>query len=98
MRFESSAHILPADVFQLGLTYHKESKPNSLWHDLTHLKAGNIVDNRAYVCANNLTDGAPKLEIFRPNSLTMPDNNHPLRSLREVQLAFMFYQALIRGQ
>ena len=60
------------------------------------MKAGNMVDNRAYVRVNNLTDGALKLEVFRPNSLMMPDNDHPLRTMREVQLAFSFYMALVR--
>ena len=91
MRFEASAHISSADIFQLGLTYYKETEPNSPWHDLTHLKGGKMIDNSAFVCANNLTDGALRLEIFSPNSLTMPNNDHPLRSLREVQLAFLFY-------
>ena len=45
MRFVASTHISPADIFQLGLTYHKETKPNSLWHNLTHLKGGNMIDN-----------------------------------------------------
>ena len=65
---------------------------------LRNLKAGNMVDNRAYVWANNLTDGALKLEVFRPNLLTMPDNDHPLRTMLEVQRAFSFYMALVRRQ
>ena len=98
MRFEPGPHIAPSDMFQLGVTHHKEMKPLAAWYDLTHLKAGNMVDNRANVRANNLTDGALKLEVFRPNSLTMPDNDHPLRNMREVQRAFSFYMALVRRQ
>ena len=57
-----------------------------------------MVDNRAYVRANNLTDGALRLEVFRPNSLTMPDNDQPLRNMREVQRAFSLYMTLVRCQ
>ena len=57
-----------------------------------------MVNNRVYVQANNLQAGALKLEVFRPKSLTMPDNDHPLRSMREVQRAFSFYMALVRRQ
>ena len=45
MRFVTSTHISLANIFQLGLTYHKETKLNSLWHDLMHLKGGNMIDN-----------------------------------------------------
>ena len=68
MRFEPGLYIAPSDMFQLGFMHHKETKPLAAWHDLTHLKVGNMVDNRAYVRANNLTDGALKLKVFRPNS------------------------------
>ena len=88
MRFEPGPHIAPSDMFQLGVTHHKEMKPLAAWHDLTHLRAGNMVDNWAFIRVNNLTDGALKLEVFGPNSLMMPDNNHPLRDMREVQCAF----------
>ena len=49
MQFAPGPHLAPSDMFQLGVTYHKETKPLEVWHDLTHLKAGNMVDNRAYV-------------------------------------------------
>ena len=86
------------DIYQLGLTYHRETKPRAVWHDISHLKSGLMVDNKAYVRANDLADPSLKLEMFQLNSLTLPDNDHPLHNLKEVQLAFVIYQALIRQQ
>ena len=65
---------------------------------MSHFKSGSMVDNRAYVRANDLTDPSLKMEVFRLNSLTPPDNDHLIRNLKEVQLAFVIYQALIRRQ
>ena len=98
MRFMPGPHLSPPDLFQLGVTHYKEYRPLPCWHDVTHLKAGCMVDDRAYVRANNLTDGALRLEVFRPNSLTQPDNDLPLRDMREVQRAFSLYMALVRRQ
>ena len=91
-------HSSPPDPFQLGVSYYKEYRPLPAWHDVTHLKAGGMVDNRAYVRANNLSDGALHLEVFRLNSLTQPDNDLPLKDMREVQRAFSLYLALVRRQ
>ena len=91
-------HLSPPDLFQLGVSHYKEYRPLPAWHDVTHLKAGGMVDDRAYVRANNLSDGALCLEGFRPNSLTQPDNDLPLRDMREVQRAFSLYMALVRRQ
>ena len=98
MWFMPGPHISMSDMFQLGVTHYKETHPLPCWHDVTHLKVGNMVDDRAYVRANNLTDGALWLKVFRPNSLTQPDNDLPLRNMREVQRAFSLYMALVRRQ
>merc|ERR1711994_785385 len=80
------------------MTHYKETRSLPCWHDVTHLKAGNMVDDRAYIRTNNLTDGALRLEVFCPNSLTQPDNDLPLRNMREVQRTFSLYMALVRRQ
>ena len=98
MRFMPGPHLSLSDIFQLGVTHYKEYCPLPCWHDVTHLKVGNMVNDRAYVRANNLTDGALRLEVFRPNSLTQPDNDLLLCNMREVQRAFSLYMALVRRQ
>ena len=98
MRFAPGPHLAPSDIFTLGWYYWKETRPQALWHDLSHLQAGSMIDHRAYVRSNNLTDGALRLEVFRPNSLTKPDNDHPLCSMREVQKALFLFMALVRRQ
>ena len=38
-----------------------------------------------------VTDEALRLEVFRPNSLTKPDNDHPLCNMRKVQKGAVFF-------
>ena len=38
------------------------------------------------------------MKVFRPNSLTKPDNDHPLCNMREVQKAFFLFMAPVRQQ
>ena len=98
LRFAPGPHLAPSDAFTLGLINWKETRPPAYWHDISHLQAGNMVDHRAYARSNNLTDGALRLEVFRPNSLTKPDNDHPLCNMREVQKALFLMMALVRRQ
>ena len=66
VRFMPAPHLSPPDLFQLGVAHYKEYRPLPAYHDVTHLKAGGMVDDRAYIRANNLSDGALRLEVFRP--------------------------------
>ena len=94
-RLDAFPHISPGDMYQLGLVYFREMKPVPYWQDLGHLKSGLMLDNLAYVKANDFTESPLTLEVFRPGSLTMPKNDQPIRDLKECSLVLAIYQTLL---
>ena len=96
LRFAPAPHINPADMYDLGLKLHRTKAPPAFYHDLSHLEGGLMIDARAFVLANSISDATLPLEIFRPGTLSMPESDRPVADMREVQKAFSVYQALSR--
>ena len=55
-----------------------------------------MINARAFVLANSISDANLPLEVFRPGTLSMPESDRPVADLREVQKSFAIYQALSR--
>ena len=55
-----------------------------------------MINARAFVLANSISDANLPLEVFRPGTLSMPESDRPVADLKEVQKAFAIYQALTR--
>merc|ERR1711872_248186 len=64
--------------------------------DLSHLEGGLMINARAFVLANSISDANLPLEVFRPGTLSMPESDRPVADLKEVQKSFAIYQALTR--
>ena len=50
-----------------------------------------MIDQRVYARLKIVTDEALRLEVFRPNSLTKPDNDYPLCNMRKSRKARVFF-------
>ena len=96
LRFEAWPHINPADMYHLGLERHRSARPPPFFHDLSHLEGGLMINPRAYVLANSISDASLSLEVFRPGTLSLPESDRPIMDMRETQKAFSIYQALTR--
>ena len=55
-----------------------------------------MVNPRAYILANSISDASLSLEVFRPGTLSLPESDRPIMDMRETQKAFSIYQALTR--
>ena len=55
-----------------------------------------MINARAFVLANSISDANLPLEVFRPGTLSMPESDRPVADLKEVQKSFAIYQALTR--
>ena len=55
-----------------------------------------MVNPRAYILANSISETTLPLEIFRPGTLSLPESDRPISDMRETQKAFSVYQALTR--
>ena len=55
-----------------------------------------MINTRAFVLANSISDANLPLEVFRPGTLSMPESDRPGADLKEVQKSFAIYQALSR--
>ena len=96
LRFEAWPHVNPADLYHLGLERHRTVRPPPFFHDLSHLEGGLMVNPRAYVIANSISEASLSLEIFRPGTLSLPESDRPIHDMRETQKAWSIYQALTR--
>ena len=55
-----------------------------------------MINARAYVLANSISDANLPLEVFRPGTLSMPESDRPVADLKETQKSFHIYQVLTR--
>ena len=55
-----------------------------------------MINPRAYILANSITDTSLPLETFRPGTLSLPESDRPIFDMRETQKAFSIYSTLIR--
>ena len=96
LRFAPAPHTNPADMYTLGLKLHRTKAPPAFYHDLSHLEGGLMINARAFVLANSISDANLPLEVFRPGTLSMPESDRPVADMKEVQKSFSIYQALSR--
>ena len=96
LRFTPAPHCNPSDLYSLGLELHRSKPPPAFFHDLSHIEGGLMINARAFVLANSISDANLPLEVFRPGTLSMPESDRPVADLKEVQKAFAIYQALTR--
>ena len=96
LRFAPSPHCNPCDLYSLGLERHRTKPPPAFFHDLSHLEGGLMINARAYVLANSISDANLPLEVFRPGTLSMPESDRPVADLKETQKSFHIYQVLTR--
>ena len=96
LRFAPSPHCNPADLYSMGLERHRTKPPPAFFHDLSHLEGGLMINARAYVLANSISDANLPLEAFRPGTLSLPESDRPVADLKETQKAFNIYQILTR--
>ena len=96
LRFAPAPHCNPADLYTLGLELHRTKPPPAFFHDLSHLEGGLMINARAFVLANSISDANLPLEVFRPGTLSMPESDRTVADLKEVQKSFAIYQALTR--
>ena len=54
-----------------------------------------MINPRAYILANSITETSLPLEVFRPGTLSLPESDRPISDMRETQKAFSIYSALI---
>ena len=96
LRFDAHPHVNPVDLYHLGLERHRAKHPPAFFHDLSHLEGGLMINPRAYILANSITETSLPLEVFRPGTLSLPESDRPISDMRETQKAFSIYSALIR--
>ena len=96
LRFAPAPHVHPADFYHIGLQRHRAAPQPAYLHDMSHIENGLMINPRAYVLANSITDTTLPLEAFRPGTLSIPESDRPIADMRETQKAFSIYCALIR--
>ena len=55
-----------------------------------------MINARAYVLANSITDATLPLEVYRPGTLSLPESDRPIADMKETQKSFHIYQVLTR--
>ena len=55
-----------------------------------------MINPRAYIMANSISDASLSLEIFRPGTLSLPESDRPIMDMRETQKSWSIYMALTR--
>ena len=96
LRFAPAPHIHPGDFYNLGIQRHRASPQPAFIHDMSHIKNGLMLNPRAYILANSITDTTLPLETFRPGTLSIPESDRPIADMRETQKAFSIFCALVR--
>ena len=55
-----------------------------------------MINAKAYILANSISDATLPLEVFRPGTLSLPESDRPIADMKETQKAFHVYQVLTR--
>ena len=95
-RLAPQAHINPERLFQLGLDFAGQDAAPPLPHDISHVRAGTMVDARAYILAASLQEPVLDLSKFRPGTFSDPQADRPLANMRDTLRAWAIYKMLVR--
>ena len=55
-----------------------------------------MINARAYVLANSITDANLPLEVYRPGTLSLPESDRPIADMKETQKSLHIYMVLTR--
>ena len=64
MRLDPMPHIMAAELHSIGLSYHRQARPPALFHNMSHLTSGMLINPRTLKVVSNLLDPAFVLKRF----------------------------------